>query len=161
LVEPRDIKEHKAPLVRKIELENKRERKRKEIEKTQIKKKELKQAIAKYQHTAKIFHDKIVEKERKIQDMGEQVAKLEWNVGRCNYLEQKVKQKQSEVEKLRELISCPICMERNKDTAFKPCNHSLCNKCVSTILGNSQAENRIGRCPICRMEVDAKYPIYL
>jgi len=134
---------------------------KKKSKKVEEKVKELYQVQAKYLHNAKAEQDKLTEKDREINKMQEQIRELDVDVAKCKSLEHKLKQKQNEVEKLRELIWCPICMDRSKDTAFKPCNHSLCSKCVGTILGSSLAENRIGRCPICRVEVESKYPIYL
>eukprot|EP00026_Physarum_polycephalum_P003494 Phypoly_transcript_03506.p1 GENE.Phypoly_transcript_03506~~Phypoly_transcript_03506.p1 ORF type:complete len:680 (+),score=120.64 Phypoly_transcript_03506:92-2041(+) len=68
----------------------------------------------------------------------------------------KLKHKETQIERLRELVMCPICMDQHKNTIYVPCGHALCTKCSNTILGSNS-----GRCPICRMDVESQHPVYL
>ena len=44
----------------------------------------------------------------------------------------------------RDLNECPVCMEEYQKPQILPCNHSLCEQCLSRII-----EDEIVRCPLC------------
>lgn len=54
----------------------------------------------------------VAQKEQQKKQTEEKLLALEERVSKCSALEQQLQHKQSQVEKLRELILCPICVDR-------------------------------------------------
>lgn len=52
-------------------------------------------------------------------------------------------------------ITCAICFERAKDTAFIPCGHTFCRTCAARIAGTS------GKCPLCRVPIQKRLPLII
>jgi len=48
--------------------------------------------------------------------------------------------------KIEEIQTCPICMEKPKDTMLSPCGHRLCRHCVP----------KVTKCPECRAEITSR-----
>jgi Zinc finger, C3HC4 type (RING finger) len=67
-----------------------------------------------------------------------------------------LERQKKEAERYRDLLICPICMEKTKNTSLKPCGHLLCGDCASTIM-------KVGskRCPVCRESIKAIEGVYL
>ena len=57
-----------------------------------------------------------------------------------------------ELEKLKEIPMCIICIEQERQIIFKPCNHIAC---CSTCSKNLQ------ECPICRKQITSKKTAYI
>ena len=61
-----------------------------------------------------------------------------------------------ELARLREFetrLQCPVCMDRLRDCALRPCGHAFCQQCVNELVRP--------RCPLCREFIFAKLPIFL
>lgn len=76
-------------------------------------------------------------------------------LGKQETYEETIKNKEQQIEKYREILMCPICMDKTKDTVFVPCGHAFCAKCSSAILNANS-----GRCPICRINIDSHHLFY-
>jgi len=63
-----------------------------------------------------------------------------------------------EMEKLKEQLLCPICLENYKNSSLHPCGHVMCAPCAKTLL---QLGSSNKRCPICRAGVKSVYQVYL
>ena len=66
------------------------------------------------------------------------------NVNKCDF-----SQLLNRIQTLEEAQTCPICMERKKDTAFQ-CGHLACSECSLSLRA----------CHICREKVARKFKIY-
>ena len=64
---------------------------------------------------------------------------------------------QKQIERLREVVLCPICMDKQKNISLEPCGHALCKSCVDTL---DMSGGQKG-CPLCRKKVKAVHQIYL
>lgn len=62
-------------------------------------------------------------------------------------LEDKNKELQSSNNELDKLVTCPICMDRKKNT-MTVCGHGFCTTCLRSTLDNKQP------CPSCRVPID-------
>jgi hypothetical protein len=120
------------------------------------------QAQGLYQHLAssKITISSLQEQgsasDRNIKELEERLAKMDEDAKKLPSLEKQIQQKDSQIEKLREMVLCPICVDRYKDTSLVPCNHALCTKCANTIEKKNE-----GRCPICRIEVEGRTDLFV
>ncbi|WAR09157.1 BIRC2-like protein, partial [Mya arenaria] len=57
-----------------------------------------------------------------------------------------------ENEKLREMQTCKICMERQVNTTLLPCGHLVsCDRCAS----------RLAKCPICRTKIKGSVKTFM
>jgi tripartite motif-containing protein 2/3 len=54
--------------------------------------------------------------------------------------------------KLKELVTCAVCLKLFENPKVLPCLHSYCYKCIE---GLSQSENGF-KCPECRDPVDVR-----
>eukprot|EP00026_Physarum_polycephalum_P000843 Phypoly_transcript_00844.p1 GENE.Phypoly_transcript_00844~~Phypoly_transcript_00844.p1 ORF type:complete len:1256 (+),score=270.15 Phypoly_transcript_00844:137-3904(+) len=63
-----------------------------------------------------------------------------------------------QIEVLRELVHCPICMSRTRDVALTPCGHTFCGECARTV-ADKQSNSK--KCPICRKPTKTTQSIYL
>lgn len=70
--------------------------------------------------------------------------------------EQALRSKEQQLDKYKEVVMCPICMNKDKNTIFVPCGHAYCDKCSGAILNSNS-----GRCPICRINVDSHHQFYM
>lgn len=67
----------------------------------------------------------------------------------------KEEKKKKEQDALKEMLSCPICMDRKKDTILQPCGHPFCKICAEAITARS------GKCPVCRNDVTKMQPFFI
>ena len=51
----------------------------------------------------------------------------------------------SEIDRIRKLLECPICLEKYANPKILPCSHTFCLRCIIPV-------NRKITCPMCRME---------
>lgn len=75
---------------------------------------------------------------------------------------------EKQIERLKEVVLCPICLDKQKNMSLEPCGHALCKTCVDSIFtinnNNNQNNQNNGKktsCPICRKKVKAVHQIYL
>ncbi len=55
-----------------------------------------------------------------------------------------------ENDKLKKMIKCSICNNRDKSVILLKCFHTFCKECV-----DKNIENRYRMCPICRRKISA------
>ncbi len=67
---------------------------------------------------------------------------------------------QKQIDKLKEVLLCPICMDKQKNVSLEPCGHALCKGCANLLFGNTNNGNGKG-CPLCRKTVKVIHQIYL
>ncbi|MFH4979400.1 hypothetical protein AB6A40_006109 [Gnathostoma spinigerum] len=58
------------------------------------------------------------------------------------------------LEKIEQLLTCPICLDRYKQPRLLPCQHSFCLPCLE---GCGDALHRTLKCPECRAEHSIPY----
>lgn len=66
---------------------------------------------------------------------------------------------QQQIDKLKEVVLCPICLDKQKNMSLEPCGHALCKSCVDKIFNNQSGGKKA--CPLCRKKVKAVHQIYL
>lgn len=60
---------------------------------------------------------------------------------------------EQQMAKLRQLLTCPICLDPFKDPVFiKKCSHRYCKKCIETSMRMSNSK----QCPFCRKRIATK-----
>jgi hypothetical protein len=64
-----------------------------------------------------------------------------------NYVENKL---EDELFKLRDKLSCKICLSNEADVLLFPCLHVLCSECI----------NRVQTCPICCVKIASSLKFY-
>ena len=56
------------------------------------------------------------------------------------------------IQRIKDIVQCKICMDRDKSVYFYPCGHVvMCSDCAKSIQ----------ECPICRKKIRKKQPVYL
>jgi Zinc finger, C3HC4 type (RING finger) len=77
------------------------------------------------------------------ENLRKKLALMEQHKGEIQKIE--LEKQKREAERYRELLMCPICMTKTKNTSLKPCGHLLCGDCVKAIIKIGS-----GKCPVCR-----------
>ncbi|XP_053400127.1 E3 ubiquitin-protein ligase Midline-1-like isoform X3 [Mercenaria mercenaria] len=59
-----------------------------------------------------------------------------------------------DIEEIESILNCPICMEEYNDPRILPCQHSFCEKCLSSYIKDLTKAKPLKKgsfpCPICR-----------
>jgi hypothetical protein len=101
------------------------------------------------------LHDELATLRLKTQQQEQIITRLGFQAQAIEALEAKLQiatsQQQALKETLEERSLCAICMERNKNCAFAPCGHVLCEECAKT------QKN----CPFCSKLVSSKLILFL
>ena len=63
--------------------------------------------------------------------------------------DKRVKSVQSEVETLKSLVKCPICLETMINPVRTKCDHGFCRLCLETWISEKGKRGKVG-CPSCQ-----------
>ena len=72
------------------------------------------------------------------------LSKGEW----CNFPKKVLLERIAKAD----LAECPICLDRERDTAFIPCGHRACAACAGQV--------SLSRCPVCREPFSGTLRVY-
>lgn len=56
------------------------------------------------------------------------------------------------INNLRKMVECPVCLEEYKDPRGLPCQHALCSECLGQVMGSHMG--RTFPCPACRLDIE-------
>ena len=67
--------------------------------------------------------------------------------------------------KMEAMVTCPICLDRERNTAFAPCGHVTCNACARALRQRGPnadgAEDSGMLCPQCYRPYTSLMPVFL
>jgi len=67
--------------------------------------------------------------------------------------------------RLEQQVMCPVCLDRERNSAFYPCGHVICNDCERKIRQHTDptpnGNSHHGSCPQCRQPYFSVLPVYL
>lgn len=56
---------------------------------------------------------------------------------------------------------CPLCLIAVKDVVLRPCGHTLCAGCLSSLAQRAGGNETAVSCPICRQRVEGSMRFYM
>jgi len=55
-------------------------------------------------------------------------------------------------ERVKNVVTCPICLEDYTNPRSLPCLHTFCFKCVEDFMGSDPLQTESSSCPVCRQQ---------